>query len=104
MTIDLVNVLDSKCLLRMLEMAFQSIKISKLSRGAGPHPLAAHAFGSHVIHRWLKNIPILHTQKVEQSAITMAKILSLAAENALFTLPLPLPKGLQKDLPQLEGG
>ena len=46
------------------------------------------------------------TQKVEQSAITMAKILSLAAQNALFTLPLPLPlpKGLQKDLPQLEGG
>ena len=61
MTIDLVNVLDSKCLLRMLEMAFQSIKISKLSRGAGPHPLAAHAFGSRVIHRLLKNIPILHT-------------------------------------------
>jgi len=38
MTIDLVNVLDSKCPLRMLEMAFQSIKISKLSGEAGHHP------------------------------------------------------------------
>ena len=43
MTIDLVNVRDSKCPFRMLEMAFQSIKISKLSGGAGPHPLAGHA-------------------------------------------------------------
>ena len=39
----IVNVLDSKCPFRMLEMAFQSIKISKLSGEAGPHPLAAHA-------------------------------------------------------------
>ena len=65
MTIDLVNVLDSKCLLRMLEMAFQSIKISKLSRGAGPHPLAAHAFGSSVIHRWLKNILIYILKRLD---------------------------------------
>ena len=43
MTIDLVNVLDIKRPFRMLEMAFQSIKISKLSGEAGPHPLAAHA-------------------------------------------------------------
>ena len=39
MTIDLVNVLDSKCPLRMLEMAFQSIKISKLSGRAARRPL-----------------------------------------------------------------
>ena len=43
MTIDLVIVLDIKCPFRMLEMTFQSIKISKLSGQAGPHPLAAHA-------------------------------------------------------------
>ena len=46
----------------------------------------------------------LHTQKVGQSAIFMAEFLSLATQNALFTLALPLPNDLQKDLPQLEGG
>ena len=39
--------------LRTLEMAFQTIKI----------PINAH-----VIPQWLKLIPILHTQKVWQSA------------------------------------
>ena len=51
MTIELVNVLDSKCPLRMLEMAFQSIKISKLSGEQALAPIAAHIFGSRVIHR-----------------------------------------------------
>ena len=34
----------------------------------------------------------------------MAKFLSLATQNALLAHPLPLPKGLWKELPQLEGG
>ena len=48
--------------------------------------------------------PDLHTQKVGHSAIFMAKFLSLATQNALLAHPLPLSKGLWKDLPQLEGG
>ena len=37
MTIDLVNILDRFLLLKTLVMAFQSIKISKLSGRAWPH-------------------------------------------------------------------
>ena len=85
MTIDLVNVLDIKCPFRMLKMAFQSIKISKLSGEAGPHPLAAHAplALASFINDWKTSRLILHTQKVGQSAIFMAKFLSLATQNAL---------------------
>lgn len=39
MKIDLANILDRKCLLRKLEMAFQRIQISKFSGGSKPSPL-----------------------------------------------------------------
>ena len=65
MTIELVNVLDSKCPLRMLEMAFQSIKISKLSGEQALAPIAAHIFGSRVIHRWLKNTLIYILKRLD---------------------------------------
>ena len=104
MTIESVNVLDSKCPLRMLEMAFQSIKISKLSGGASPRPHSSSYLWLSHHSSMIEKYSDLHTQKVGQSAIFMAKFLSLAAQNALFTLALPLPKDLQKDFPQLEGG
>ena len=60
MTIGLANTLDKNCSLRTLEMAFQSIKIQ----------IAARSFGTRMIPQWLKIIPVLHTQKVLQSAIS----------------------------------
>ena len=89
MTIDLVNVLDSKCPLRVLEMVFQGIKISKLSGGAGPRPHSSSHLRLLCHSSMIEKYSDLHTQKVGQSAIFMAKILSLAVENALFTLPSP---------------
>ena len=50
MTTDLENILNRICLLRTLEMAFQSTKISKLV--AGP-------FSVHLIRRWLKKKPTI---------------------------------------------
>jgi len=65
MTIDLANTLDKSCPLRTLEMAFQRMKISKLSEEKCPQtPLATRPFGGRVIPRLLKDISILHTQKV----------------------------------------
>ena len=48
-------------------MAFQIIKISNFLWENHPDPLAAHPIGTPMIHQCLKNIPILHTQKVGQS-------------------------------------
>ena len=53
MTIDLENNVDRICSLRTLEMAFQSSKISKISRGACPQtPLVAGLFSTSLIRRW----------------------------------------------------
>lgn len=53
MTIDLVNILVKNCPLRILEMAFQQIKISNFSGGAAPRsPLVALPFGTH-LKPWL---------------------------------------------------
>ena len=55
MTIDIPNILNRNCLLRTLEIAFQSIKISKVSRGAchiAPPP-AARVFDACVFRLWL---------------------------------------------------
>ena len=48
-------------------MAFQIIKISNLLWEDPPDPLAAHPISAPMIRWCLKNIPILHTQKVGQS-------------------------------------
>ena len=46
-------------------IVFQSIKISKFSGVASfQTPLAARTLGAHVIRWLLKNIPILHSQKI----------------------------------------
>ena len=61
MTIDLANTLDKNCPLRTLEW----LMISKHSGGECPQtPLATRPFGACEIPRLLKDIPILHTQKV----------------------------------------
>ena len=65
MTINLLN-LAKNCPLRTLDMAFQVIKISNVWGKNPPHPLAAHPIGAPVTRRCLKNIPVLHTQKVGQ--------------------------------------
>ena len=55
-TTDLEKILDGICPLRTLEMAFQSTKISKFSRGACPQsPLVVGPFTARLIHWWLKN-------------------------------------------------
>ena len=87
MTIESVNVLDSKCPLRMLEMAFQSIKISKLSGGASPRPHSSSYLWLSHHSSMIEKYSDLHTQKVGQSAIFMAKFLSLAAQNAFLAHP-----------------
>ena len=84
MTIDLVNVLDSKCPLRMLEMAFQSIKISKLSGGAGPRPHSSSCLWLSCHSSMTEKYSDLHPQKV---AIFMSKFLSLSAQNAFLAHP-----------------
>ena len=48
-------------------MAFQIIKISNFLWKTPPDPLAAHPIGAPMIRGCLKNIPVLHTQKVGQS-------------------------------------
>ena len=87
MTIDLVNVLDSKCSLRMLERGFQSMKISKLSGGAGPRPHSSSCLRLSRHSSMTEKYSNLHTQKVGQSAIFMAKFLSLATQNAFLAGP-----------------
>ena len=55
LTIDLAHILDRNYPLRTLEMAFQNIKIWKVSGGAWPHnPLAVRVFSAGKIHQWLK--------------------------------------------------
>ena len=66
--INFSDILDRNCPLWTIEMLFQTIKISKFWGVAFPHnPLMAHAFGACKIHQWLKNVPIILTQKVGQS-------------------------------------
>ena len=48
-------------------MAFQIIKTSNFLGGKPPDPLAAHPISAPMIRWCLKNIPVLHTQKVGQS-------------------------------------
>ena len=65
MIIDLANTLDKNFPLRTLEIAFQRNKISKHSRGeCSQTSQATRPFGARVNLRLLKDIPILHTQKV----------------------------------------
>ena len=66
--INFSDILGRNCPLWTIEMGFQTIKISKFFGLAFPHnPLMAHAFGACKIHQWLKNVPIILTQKVGQS-------------------------------------
>ena len=66
--INFSDILDRNCPLWVIEMGFQTIKISKFWGVAFPHnPLMARSFGACNIHQWLKKGPIILTQKVEQS-------------------------------------
>ena len=51
MTVELVNVLDSKCPLRMLERHFRASRFQNYLGEQALAPIAAHIFGSRVIHR-----------------------------------------------------
>ena len=65
MAINLVNIFDKNCQVRTLEMAFQRIQFSIFSGENTPRSPRGSPFQH---SPYWKNIPILHTQKVEQYA------------------------------------
>ena len=62
--------LDRICPLRTLEMAFQSVKISKFSGGACPQtPLVAAPFSANLIRRSLKKTPPFYILKLDSLSV-----------------------------------
>ena len=90
------DILDRNFPLWKIEMLFQTIKISKFWGGgvAFPHnPLMACIFSACKIRQWLKNVPILLTQKVGQSVWVQDIIVGWRSVQAFTGVPLPIQIG-----------
>ena len=89
--INFSDILERNCPLWTIEMGFWTITISKVWGVAFPHtPLMARAFSACKIHQWLKNVPIILTQKVGQSVWVQGIIVSWRSVQAFTNDPLPI--------------
>ena len=64
---DLANILDKIVLSKHWKYLFRTLRFQNFLGEKFQTPQVAHPIDAHVICLWLKNIPILHTQKVGQS-------------------------------------